>query len=138
MQHYDEDMEASLHPVWAAVMGGLSALYGLWPATSLYESMVQTPKDGGFGWFPFLIFGPLLFIFTMAAMVGLLGRVLVWLESNVVRAVLCLVLVLVYWGGRGVPGVVGLVLIAFIALFMCGQSIKAHQDARDRDEFFDA
>lgn len=137
MQSFDEDLEASLHPAWAAILGGVSALYGLWPATSLYESMVLIPKDG-FGWFPFLIFGPLLFSIVMAIMGRVLGGTLGWLESNTVRAALCIMLVLIYWGARGVPGTFGLTLIAFVSLFLFVQSIRARQDARDRDEFFDA
>lgn len=135
MQSFHDSLESRLEPLWLAVVGGVSALYGIWPGIAIYNDHVGK-HNGGFGWFSFLIYAPIAFVITLAISSKLLVGLFFWLESQAARIAVCLFLIYIFWAKHGVPNPLCLSLIGFTTVFLYFHARKLHADARDREEFF--
>lgn len=135
MQSFRDSLESRLEPLWLAVVGGVSALYGIWPGISMYNDLVGKPNHG-FGWFPFLIYAPIAFVITLAIISKLLVGLFCLLENKTARIAVCLFLIYVFWVTHGIPHPFCLFLIGFTTVFLYFHSRKLHEDTDDREEFF--
>lgn len=135
MQRFHDSLESRLEPLWLAVIGGVSTLYGLWPVAYLYDDVVAKDHTG-YGWFPFLIFSPIAFVIGLAITSTLLTRIFCWLENRIARIAVALLLVSAFLTAHGKPHPFGLFVVAFITVSYYFHAKRLHEDARDREEFF--
>lgn len=136
MQTLKETIKSRLEPLWVAIIAAVIVLYGFWPGISFYNDVVVKTKDGVV-WLPFLLYG--FFGFLIVSVIGsfLLGGLFCLLENKAARITTSLALVLVFWTKHGVPHPFVLVIISLVAVSGYFQVRKAHEDASDREEFFD-
>ena len=135
MQSASEPTHSQLAPHWIAAAGAVSALLGIWLCLSFYKETVA--GSAGAGWGFFLIFSPIVFFVALLVLtfplIWLLGR----LESDLARAVVCVVPVGAFLLIQGVPNLFSLGLIGFVAVSIYTDVKRKRTDAQDREAFFD-
>lgn len=136
MQSFHASPKSHLEPSWLAVVAGISSLYGLWPVNYLYDDLIGRPGGGGLGWFVLALLVPFSFGIVLLIVEKLLVHLFCWLENTAARIAVCLILTLIFWMKNGVPHPLGLGLMACVTVFSFFHAGKLHEDARDREEFF--
>jgi hypothetical protein len=136
MQGNESRVEEELEPIWVGVLAGVSALYGLWPVISLHQTLI-VKGGGGVGWFLLAFGGLFAFCIVMGITSQALSRFMLAFEDWTARAAICLAMVVVFVVARGVPPLIGLIVVALAFVICYYHGRRAYEDANDRREFLD-
>jgi cytochrome b subunit of formate dehydrogenase len=127
-----QDSDSPLEPIWATAAGSVASLISQWPCTNIYNQFNQ-----GAGWFVLAIYIPIAFFIAFAISGLVLGLLMTWFKSTLIRLLICLIPTAAFLAFRGFPGVFGLLVIGFMTVLGYIQCQRNYTDSQDRAEFFD-
>ncbi|KQV59873.1 MULTISPECIES: hypothetical protein [unclassified Duganella] len=119
-----------LGPIWTGTATAIAALYGLWPAMD----WLRGPGQQGEKWFVLMFLGPIMFFVVTLPATAILCIIYKRIEEAG-RYVASLVLVSLFLVFAGVPGLLGLSVIAVTFLLAWSTARKDQRIAQERDDF---
>lgn len=119
-----------LSPIWTGIATAFASLFGLWPAME----MLRGPGQRGEIWFVLMFLGPIMFFVVTLPATAIFCVVYKRIEEAG-RYVASVVLVSLFLVFVGVPGLIGLSVVAVTFILAWSSARKEQTIAQERDDF---
>ena len=119
-----------LGPLWTGAATAIASLYGLWPAME----WLRGPGQQGEKWFVLMFLGPIMFFAVMLPATAILCIIYKRIEEAI-RYTASVVLAGLFLGFVGVPGLIGLTVVAVTFILAWSTARKDQAIAQERDDF---